>query len=101
LGGAGKDNGGMVLFCGGLGWFFELEINQRREGVLTCWEDVARGAGSWRSYVGEEKTKGKKLGGSSTRGFSPVCFCKREGEGVFWVLLLQGKWRAKLLLVLD
>jgi hypothetical protein len=54
-----------------------------------------------RSYVGEEKTKGKRLGGSSTRGFSPVCFCKREGEGVFFGFSSCRENGAKLLLVLD
>jgi hypothetical protein len=74
----------MVLFCGGLGWFFELEINQRREGVLTCWEDVARGAGGWRSYVGEEKTKREKSWGDPLPGgFLPFVFVKEKGRVLF------------------
>jgi hypothetical protein len=50
-----------------------LEINQRREGVLTFWEDVARGAGGWRSYVGDD-------GGKPERGAPVISWLLWPGE---------------------
>jgi len=94
----------MVLFCGGLGWFFELEINQRRKGVLTCWEDVARGAGGWRSYVTvwlgfwrvrDPPLPRKWIDPRRWEGRPP----EEKGQGLFGLLSRPGGWRLSRLSV--